>query len=64
MSENNTQNFQLCWNCKNATNRFACPWVEDFSLVDGWVVKKSKRRYNLNDYESFEIIECPLFERG
>ena len=49
---------------KNATNRFACPWVEDFSPVDGWVVKKSKRRYNLNDYESFEIIECPLFERG
>lgn len=49
---------QLCWNCKHATNKYnACPWSDGtFREVPGWKAKREN--------DSFEILECPIFEEG
>ena len=54
----------LCWNCAHATHPDVCPWVERFEPVPGW---KAEKTYLMQDtpspYESYLVVECPLFER-
>ena len=50
----------LCWDCKNCTNPEVCPWVRDYTPVPGWKAKPNI----LRDYDSYLVIECPLFKRG
>lgn len=52
----------LCWECKNATRPWNCPWVEKFGEVEGWMAKPTNvgKFYN---YESFHVIDCPKFKR-
>lgn len=49
MSEN-----QLCWECKKACGK--CPWSFEFKPIPGWVATTEPNG-------SYEIKECPLFER-
>lgn len=54
----------LCWRCKNAAG--FCSWSDkSFTPVDGWTAIPTKIKNGRNDYmDSFEVIECPLFEEG
>ena len=62
---------QLCWDCKNACGR--CSWSQSFTPVRGWVAEattintqvtgRNQKHYNIT-MDSYDIKECPLFERG
>ena len=53
----------LCWDCKNSTKPWNCPWVENFTPVKGWVAIPTNvgRFYN---YDSYRVITCPKFVRS
>ena len=53
----------LCWDCKNSTKPWNCPWVENFTPVKGWLATPTSvgKYYN---YDSFYVTSCPRFERG
>lgn len=54
----------LCWNCANATDHAACPWVEDFTPVPGWTATKTLLMQDTaSPYESYLVTACPLFKR-
>jgi transposase-like protein len=53
------QRDQLCWYCKNATGR--CSWTnKTFTPVQGWDAKKVVKGY----VDTYDIRDCPLFEKG
>ena len=58
--KNNGSKQTLCWDCKNCTSPDVCPWVRDFTPVPGWKAKLNSFR----EYDSYLVIECPLFKRG
>ena len=54
----------LCWDCANATRPDVCPWVEDFTPVDGWDAEPTIcHEHAEQPYESYRVRNCPLFER-
>ena len=53
----------LCWDCANATDQEACPWVKDFTPVPGWDAEHTVKEDAWYPYESFIVRACPLFVR-
>ena len=56
----------LCWRCQNALGR--CPWSESFKPVPGWkaeatIVKSYCDKGRFVYQKSFNVIECPMFEK-
>lgn len=45
----------LCWSCQNATDYRKCPWVKDFSPVDGWTAVDTGNGYFVK--------ACPIYKR-
>lgn len=59
------QNDTLCWECKKSTGGFDCPWVKNFTPVEGWDAKATEIRYrNTKRFNSYKVIKCPLYEKG
>ena len=53
----------LCWDCKNSTKPWNCPWVDNFTPVKGWIaIPTHVGKYY--QYDSFRVIECPKFKRS
>lgn len=51
----------LCWKCGRATG--FCPWSREFEPVQGWTANKTIVRQSADvEFESYEVIKCPLFE--
>ena len=52
----------LCWDCKNSTKPWKCPWVEKSDTVAGWIAKPTSvgKFYN---YSSYQVVDCPQFVR-
>ncbi|MBO5909353.1 MAG: hypothetical protein J6Q67_06230 [Clostridia bacterium] len=53
----------LCWTCANATNGNLCPWVKNFTPVEGWVAEPKKIFFNNVTIDSYYITECPLYRK-
>lgn len=54
----------LCWECKNATGGGDCPWVNDFTPVEGWTATPTKIKTYYGYDNSFNVRKCPLFIEG
>ena len=55
----------LCWTCKKACGGHDCPWAAELKPVKGWAAEKTLRSYaNGEKVKSFQVVECPLYERG
>lgn len=60
----------LCWKCANATDSTKCPWVKDFTPVEGWDAEETKIWYNQEvdgkhyrkEEVSYIVKSCPLYE--
>lgn len=52
----------LCWDCENATRPHVCPWVRDYTPVDGWSASPTHIG-GYYSYDSYIVTECPLFVR-
>lgn len=52
----------LCIDCIHAVDGHACPWVNDFTPVDGWWAIESRVAGN-SGYDSFHVINCPLCDK-
>jgi len=48
---------ECCFNCKKAVCS-GCSWSMNFTPVEGWIAKKSKKT------DSYHIYFCPEFEEG
>lgn len=57
------RNEQLCWNCKHACGD--CPWSRAYNKqpVKGWKAKPTLINNQGVLMKSFQIYECPLFEK-
>lgn len=55
---------QPCWSCKHATNKYdACPWTDGtFREVPGW--KAVRIQGGAGTPETYDILECPIYEEG
>lgn len=53
----------LCWDCANATNGNACPWVESFDPVPGWWARPTVVKFFRENTDSYQVVKCPLFVR-
>ena len=53
----------LCWLCANATDGNLCPWVKDFTPVEGWEAEPRKIFSNNVTIQSYNITKCPLFRK-
>ena len=54
----------LCWYCANSTNGSKCPWVRNFTPVEGWEAEKTQIKGNgkgAKGYESYNVRKCPLY---
>lgn len=60
--KNNNAHPSLCWDCRNSTKPWKCPWVRDFTPVKGWTALKT---YNDPKFgvTSYNVYACPLFSR-
>ena len=54
----------LCWKCKKSTGCDNCPWVNEFTPVEGWAAEATKIKVWYGYEDSFKVLECPLFEEG
>lgn len=67
---------QLCWDCRKSDASSDCPWANNFKPVPGWnatpvirtflnttTVKGKVVRFRKELTHTFEIIDCPLFEK-
>lgn len=62
----------LCWECANSVNGDKCPWVKDFTPVNGWDAEPDLIWYNTplvdgvvkHEQPSYIVKNCPLFEYG
>lgn len=51
----------LCWTCQNGyANK--CPWMTDFTPVEGWEAEKTVIRDNIREpIDSYLVIKCPMY---
>lgn len=55
----------LCWDCKKATGGSDCPWANNFEPVEGWdAIPEMITVTTTVQTSSFQVNNCPLFERG
>ena len=62
MGNRHPTNYSKCFDCGNATNPDACPWVRDFTPVPGWEADETTVG-RTHTFQSFRVRECPLFWR-
>ena len=53
---------QLCCTCSKAYG--GCSWSRNFKPVEGWTANPTIITHGDRTMDSFEIIECPEWERG
>lgn len=56
---------QPCWTCKKAVGGSDCPWANELKAVEGWKAEKTVIKQNgrdSGDIETYNILECPLYE--
>ena len=53
----------LCLDCANATKPWRCPWVNNFTPIEGWVAEPTQLYKPPAHYESFDVKSCPSFVR-
>lgn len=54
----------ICWDCANATNGNLCPWVKDYTPVEGWDAIPKRIKFNDAITDSYIVIACPNFKEG
>ena len=55
----------LCWECKRATGGSFRPWANWFIPVEGWKATPTRLKMGNNrTITSYDVHECPIFERG
>ena len=61
---------QKCWDCIHAVpgRTSGCEWSEEGKPVEGWKARpttiKASKRAIVDEYPSFQIDDCPKFEKG
>lgn len=63
MGVNNNNTPTLCWDCRNSTKPYGCPWAGNLIPVKGWKAEKTKLSSRFHPFESYLVTECPLFCR-
>lgn len=54
----------LCFDCRNATKDWACPWVRNYTPVKGWnATKDHVGKPGGYGFDSYHVWECPMFKR-
>ena len=53
---------QLCCTCGNAYG--GCPWSARFEPVEGWTANPTVIVHGSREMSSYQILDCPLYERG
>ena len=53
----------LCFDCKNATRPWKCPWVAKYAPVPGWLAEKTQLCKRSSPYDSYYVKACPRFKR-
>lgn len=51
----------ICWHCANARGKSRCPWVEDFTPVEGWEATAKSFEHGNKTIHTFDVHACPLF---
>ena len=54
----------ICWDCANATNGNLCPWVKDYTPVEGWDAIPKRIKFNDIITDSYIVMACPNFKEG
>lgn len=62
-SGKNGSDITLCWDCRNATNPWVCPWVRNGTPVKGWAANQTVIKTGKVITDTFKVLECPLFKR-
>lgn len=55
------KNEQPCWTCKKACG--GCSWSKNLTPIEGWVALPVKIKYGSVPDITYQIIECPEYER-
>ena len=50
----------LCWECRRAVG--LCPWSRFGEAVDGWKAIPTVIEEEAGNFNSFLVLECPLFQ--
>ena len=53
----------LCLDCESATKPWRCPWVKNFTPIEGWEATPTQLYKPPMHYDSFDVKSCPLFVR-
>ena len=62
MAETYQNHKTLCWDCEKSLG--GCSWADKFIPVKGWTAIKTQKRQNTKEsIDSFDVYECPQFER-
>ena len=59
----NGSNYSICWDYKNSVKPGVCPWARNFTPVPGWKAKPTTIRGFGCTIETYNVTECPLFDR-
>jgi len=53
----------LCWDCRNSTRPWICPWAGKYRQVKDWKAKPTRVSPKSSPFDSFNVLACPGFKR-